>query len=136
MYEYIAVYVDDLAIAAKDPKVITQTLMDRYKYKLKGVGPLEYHLGMDFGRDPDGTLFFGPKKYIERMMGSYEKLFGELPKEYAAPLEKNDHPELDTSPLLPEDEITKYQSLIGACQWLVSLARMDIATAVMTLSRY
>ena len=60
IYKYIAVYVDDLAIAAKKRKAITDELMDKYNYKLKGVGHMEFHLGMDFGRDPDGTLYFGP----------------------------------------------------------------------------
>jgi hypothetical protein len=35
-YEYIAVYVDDLAIASKDPKGITDTLTTTYAFKLKG----------------------------------------------------------------------------------------------------
>ena len=39
VYEYIAVYVDDLAIAAKDPANITDTLKDIYNFKLKGTGP-------------------------------------------------------------------------------------------------
>ena len=51
-YEYIAVYVDDLAIAAKDPKAIVDILQNKYNYKLKGVGPIDYHLGGNFGRDP------------------------------------------------------------------------------------
>ena len=44
-YEYIAVYVDDLAIATKDPAEICQTLRQTYNFKLKGNAPLEYHLG-------------------------------------------------------------------------------------------
>ena len=46
----------------------------------------------------------------------------------------NDHPELDLSPELDEDGIAKYQSLIGSLQWAVSLGRLDITTAVMTMS--
>ena len=38
LYEYIAVYVDDLLIAAKDPKAIVQTLQDSHGFKLKGIG--------------------------------------------------------------------------------------------------
>ncbi|KAL7574195.1 hypothetical protein ACA910_014870 [Epithemia clementina (nom. ined.)] len=41
VYEYIAVYVDDLAIAAKDPAKICQILRDKFKFKPKGDGPLE-----------------------------------------------------------------------------------------------
>ena len=44
-YEYIAVYVDDLAIAAKDPQAFCNELKKKDYLKLKGVGPLEYHLG-------------------------------------------------------------------------------------------
>ena len=40
-YEYIAVYVDDLAIAAKDPQAFCNELKEKYNLKLKGVGPLE-----------------------------------------------------------------------------------------------
>ena len=38
-YEYIAVYVDDLAIAAKDPQAFCNELKKKYNLKLKGVGP-------------------------------------------------------------------------------------------------
>ena len=43
IWEYIAVYVDDLAIAARDPKSICERLTNTYKYKLKGLGPIEIH---------------------------------------------------------------------------------------------
>ena len=47
-----------------------------------------------------------------------------------------DHPELDTTELLDEDGIHIYQSLIGSLQWNVSIRRINIATAVMSLSSY
>ena len=47
-YEYIVVYVDDLAIAAKDPQAFYNELKKKYNLKLKGVGPLEYHLGCTY----------------------------------------------------------------------------------------
>ena len=51
LYEYIAVYVDDLLIAARNPSEIIEVLKEKYKFKLKGVGPLTYHLGCDYFRD-------------------------------------------------------------------------------------
>ena len=36
VYEYIAVYTDDLAIASPDPKAIIDALMERSDFKLKG----------------------------------------------------------------------------------------------------
>jgi hypothetical protein len=136
VYEYIAVYVDDLAIAAKDAKSIIDTLTDKYNFKLKDSGPIKFHLGCDYYRDKHNTLCLQPKKYIEKMISAYEMMFGSKPKYYTSPLEKGDHPELDTSDLLGPDDTQKYQSLIGSLQWAVTIGRFDIATAVMSLSSF
>jgi hypothetical protein len=53
-----------------------------------------------------------------------------------SPLEKGDHPELDDTPFLEADGIQDYQSVIGSAQWAISLGRLDIQTAVMTLSSF
>ena len=45
-------------------------------------------------------------------------------------------PELDTSPECSEEEMENYQSILGACQWMVSLGRYDINHAVMSMSRF
>jgi hypothetical protein len=54
----------------------------------------------------------------------------------SSPLEENDHLEMDDSPFLGQDETQQFQSLIGAMQWAVSIGRLDIATAVMSLSSF
>ena len=78
-----------------------------------------------------------PKKYIEKLVANYECLFGSKPfQSVSLPLEKGDHPELDTSELLDAKGIQLYQSIIGGLQWAVSLGRLDITTAVMTLSGF
>jgi hypothetical protein len=67
VWEYVCVYVDDLCCTMLNPKEFLDKLQDLnqgHGYKLKGVGPIEFHLGCDFGRDPDGTLWYAPKKYI------------------------------------------------------------------------
>jgi hypothetical protein len=69
------------------------------------------------------------------MISQYEKIFGESPRQnVSSPLEKGDHPELDTSELLDTQGIVVYQSLIGALQWAITIGRFDVQTAVMTLS--
>ena len=60
-----------------------------------------------------------------------------MPKQnVTSPLEKVDHPELDTPELLDGKGIETYQSMIGALQWAVTIGRFDINTAVMTLSGF
>ena len=137
LYEYIGVYVDDVAAAAKNPKAITDLLQDKYQFKLKGTGPISFHLGCDFTRDDDGTMCMSPKRYIDKLQGTYERIFGCKPKQaVTSPLEKGDHPELDMSEELDTNGIKDYQSLIGALQWSISLGRIDITTAVMTMSGF
>ena len=133
-YEYIAVYVDDLAIAAKDPQAFCNEL--KKKYNLKGVGPLEYHLGCTYKKDPDGTLAADPRRYVNKILESYERMFKEKPRKSRPPLEGGDHPELDTSELCDEHQTKQFQTLIGQLQWLISLGRFDIAVHVMSLSRF
>jgi hypothetical protein len=50
-------------------------------------------------------------------------------------LESSDHPEIDSSKFLGEDDIQKYQSLIGAMQWAISIGHFDIAV-YMTMSSF
>ena len=135
-YEYIAVYVDDLAICMKDPKSFCDTLKEKYKLKLKGVGPINYHLGCGYTRDEDGTLVADPRKYVEKILESYEKTFGEKPKKTKAPLVGEDHPESDTSDFCDQDQTKQYQTIVGQLIWLAGLGRFDIAVHVMTMSRF
>ena len=79
LYEYIAVYVDDLCIAAQDLKEIINILKSKYNLKVKGDGPLTYHLGTDYFQDPEGPLVSQPKKYIEKLKETYVRLFNTEP---------------------------------------------------------
>jgi len=136
-YEYVVVYVDDLAFAMRNPQSFVDVLSSKYRFKLKGTGPIEFHLGCDFERDDDGTLRMSPQKYIKRMASQYERMFGEKPKQlHSSPLHKGDHPKLDETELLLPEGVTDFQLLVGSLQWAVSLGRFDRTTAVITLSRF
>jgi Reverse transcriptase (RNA-dependent DNA polymerase) len=137
IYDYIAVYVDELAIAMKNPKEFTDILENKHKFKLKGTRPIVFHLGMDFTRDKDNALCISPTKYIEKLVKNDEKLFGMKPSQnVTSPLEKGDHPGLDSSELYNDKQISQYQSMIGSLQWIVTIGRLDIHTAVMTMSGF
>ena len=55
---------------------------------------------------------------------------------HRTPLPERCQPELDQSNLLQEAGIRKYQMLIGMAQWAVTIGRLDIAFAVLSLSRF
>ena len=46
--------------------IMKDSLKEKYNYILKGVGPPEYHLGGNSGRDPDGTPHIGSSKLCRK----------------------------------------------------------------------
>ena len=139
-HEYVCTWVDDLLHAGKRGEGFFEDLKD-LGYKLKGVGAPRYHLGGDFRRveHPEpGMLTWGSYTYVKKMLDQYKHLFGqEVPKrEIHAPLEPGDHPEIDETDFLEGQDISIYQTMIGAMQWAVSLGRIDIFCATMTMSRF
>jgi hypothetical protein len=118
LWDYVCVYVHDGCAGLINPTQFPDTLQNKSGYHLKGNGELTYHLGCDYERDPNGTLYSTPKKYIEQTIESSKEMFGEVPKPFISPLEKNDHPEIDTSEELDALGIKQYQSLLRALQWL------------------
>ena len=138
VWEYIVVYVEDIIVAMKDLKSFFEELQDpeKVRFKMKGVGSPTYHLGADFFHDDDGTLCLGLQTYAKQLCSNFERLYGEAPKSVFSPLDHDDHPELDDSPFCGPEDKSKFQSLIGACQWMISLCCIDIAQAIVSLSRF
>ena len=77
------------ALLHKIPKEIINILKAKYNLKVKGDGPLTYHLGADYFQHPDGTMVSQPKKYIEKLKGSYVRfLIQNHPKVLKHPLRR------------------------------------------------
>lgn len=112
--------------------------MNTYNFRFKGTSEVDFHLGADFGRDPDKTLYMSPRRYIERIRETYEKIFGEKPpKTYvSSPLVENYHPELHTLDLLDNEGTQQYQRFIRQIQWVVSIGWFDITTIIMNMSSF
>ena len=49
---------------------------------------------------------------------------------------QNNRPKLDTSELLELPSIKIFQSMIGACQWIIQLGRFDIAVHIMSMGSF
>ena len=56
-WEYVCTYVDDLLVMSRNPEKFMEELQQTFK--MKGVGPLTYHLGADFTHHEDGRLSWG-----------------------------------------------------------------------------
>jgi hypothetical protein len=70
------------------------------------------------------------------MIKKCKRMFGQKPKECTSPLEKADHPKIDTPEELVQAVINFYRTMIGSLQWANSIGRFDIQTATMTASRF
>ena len=77
-YEYVATYVDDLCIVAKDPiKLLDQLQGEPFNFKLKGSCPIEdtVHLRYGFSRNIDNVLTMNPKHYIDLMREAFNQRY-------------------------------------------------------------
>ena len=140
VYEYVASFVDDLCFCVVNPESFLEELQSNsvHDFKLKSSGVVNFHLGCGFVRDSTGTLCMDAGRYVDKMCDNYNRLFPGSPisKRHRQPLKTNDHPELDVSAFCDDDNIEIYQSLIGSMQWAVSIGRLDIQTAVMSMSSF
>ena len=74
---------------------------------------------------------------INILKETYVRLFNTEPsKGLKTPLEKNDHPELDTSDILEGQKANHYLTMVGQLQWLITLGRFDIQAQLITMSRF
>ena len=106
IWECAATHVDDLCFAVKQPKQFLDLLKARpCKFRLKGLGPLSFHLGCGLRCNKDGHLVMDPVKHIDKMMAAHIQLFNAMPSWNGcpSPADKDCHPESDTSKL-PDDE--------------------------------
>ena len=112
-------------------------------YVMKGVGKPQYYLGgdvveLDDQWEKEGiTHAFAAETYIEQCIPKLLRMLNvtQFPKKNV-PLNPEYHPELDETPLISEERITHYRSLIGSANWILTLGRFDIAYALSSLSRY
>ena len=136
IYEYIAVYDDALCIAAETPKELICIHKSKYNLKVKGDGPLTYNLVADYFHDPGGTMVCQPKKYIDKWKETYIRLFNtKPPKALKTPLEKNNHPEWDTTDILEGQQVNPFLTMADQLQWLITLGRFDIKVQAISMSR-
>ena len=112
-------------------------------YVMKGVGRPQYYLGGDVIDLPDEwnnekcKTAFSAETYIRNCIPKLAAICNKKAfRSYKTPFSDSYYAEMDTSPLCDTETISKYKSLIGSANWIITLGRFDIAYAVSTLSRY
>ncbi len=60
-----------------------------------------------------GSWQISAKTYIKNTCEKIEELFNIKLKGYGSPMDVGDHPEIDETDILDEEETTKYQMMVG-----------------------
>ena len=130
----LAVYVDDIIIAADDIDInpLKQKLMNLFN--MTDLGPVKWVLGVNIISSPDRTSFLlSQRAYIESILSMYNMLNC---RGVTAPLETR------LGPATPEeqDEFTQlnisFAQAVGKLAYLAQVTRPDLAYTLSALARY
>ena len=129
----ILVYVDDLAIFAKNKETLDEVIgLLAGRYEIKNLGEVRKFLGVEFERR-DGRWRIHQASYIEALAKHYGL---EETRRVLIPLDAGIALMSDRKAEIGVAETTRYRSLIGALMFLASRTRPDIQFAVTCLSQY
>ena len=145
-YDMVLVYVDDILIFAKDPKVTMDELGKLYELKPESVKEPDIYLGanMEKVQLPNGKLEWsmGSKTYVKNAVKVVEALITEddpmaaLKTTARNPFPSGYKPELDITPELNDELAARYLQLIGILRWAIELGRIDIFVEVSQISQH
>jgi hypothetical protein len=145
-YDMVLVYVDDILIFAKDPKVTMNELGKMYELKPDSVHEPDIYLGADMEKVqlPSGKVEWamGSKTYVRNAVKVVEALIAEddpeakLKTTARNPFPSGYKPELDVTPELNDELGSRFLQLIGILRWAIELGRMDIFVEVSQLSQH
>ena len=145
-YEMILVYVDDILIFSKDPRVIMNQLGEFYELKPESVKEPDLYLGANIEKIQvkDGRTVYGmsSRTYVKNSVKVVEALLREddpdakLKSTAKNPFPSGYKPELDVTLELNDQMTSRYLQLMGILRWAIELGRIDIFVEVSQLSQY
>ena len=136
----VAIYVDDLIIAASTKNLITniEAIFEK-KFKMKKLNRIKHLLGMGILHDKQtNTIFISQEQYISTMVDKISKY---RLSEYSTSMDakkiysKLQCPKVDTPEALKMRTLP-YRELIGTLLWISNGTRPDITYSVTTLARF
>jgi hypothetical protein len=133
-YDYLATHVDDVICVTKNPSQYISQIEQEFKLPDTTDEP-SYYIGNDLKKMRSGKIHISSTTYTKEALRKYQVDFGAVRKCNIL-MDPKCHPEMDKSPLLPEDGIKHYQRIIGICQWLIVSGWFDLCYAITSLSPY
>ena len=119
-------FVNDVIAFSHNPMQIMDDL--KRHYIMKGVGKPQYYLGgdvVDLGPEwqkEQCYTAFSAETYIKNSLPRMAKMCDKTEFSGApTPFKEDYHAELDTIPLCSPENASKYRSLIGSANWIITL---------------
>jgi hypothetical protein len=145
-YDMVLVYVDDILVFEKEPKMTMGELGKLYELKQESVHEPDIYLGanMEKVQLPNGKVEWamGSKTYVKNAIKVVEALIAEdnlesrLKLTVQNPFPSGYKPEMDVMPELNNKMGLRFLQLIGILRWAIELGRLDIFVEVSELSQH
>jgi hypothetical protein len=142
----VLVYVDDILIFSKDPKVTMDELGKLYKLKSKSVKEPDIHLGanMEKVKLPSGKVEWamGSRIYVRNGVRVVESVIAEdNPEAKLKPTARNPFLtgykfELDVTPAINEELGSRFLQQVGILRWAIEFGWLDIYVELPQLSQH
>ena len=134
----LLVYVDDLILISSNQEGIeyTKTMLKR-NFEMKDLGELNYILGIQIKKQPDGSITLNQSKYILEILeefGMDQCRPVSTPLDPKQPLSKADSPTTEEEKKAMKD--LPYRRLIGKLMYLAQATRPDLAFVVSKLGQF
>ena len=145
-YDMVLVYVDDILVFAKGPKVTMNELGKLYELKPESVKEPDIYLSanMEKVQMPDGRVEWsmGSRAYIKNAVKVVESLIAEdnpdakLKSTARNPFPTGYKPELDVTPELNDELGSRFLQIVGILRWAIELGRINIFVELSQLSQH
>ena len=127
----VALYVDDLLIAAASPRLVSQVKRQLQSvYAMKDLGPVNKFLGMNVSQTKD-HIALALTDYIVSAASASEI---QVSKPVYTPLSPTTDYNDSSSPLVAD--VKQYQAIIGQLMFIANTGHPDVAYSVSLLSRF
>ena len=145
-YDLVLVYVDDILILVKNPKLTMDDLGKQYELKPESVKEPDIYFGADMEKVqlPNGRveLAMSSRTYVKNSVKVVESLIAEDDPEAKLnttarnPCPTGYKPKLNVTPELNDELGLQFLQLIGILRWAIKLGRIDIFVELSQLSQH
>lgn len=130
----MTVYVDDINIFGSDILAIDQTKeLMKSRFKMTDIGKCAYYLGMQISKDGNGTVKLSQESFVESLLNRFN--IRDI-RPVSTPMDTSRKLEANNNSTTDLEFQRLYQSMVGSLNYLMTVARPDIAYAVGAVSRY